>query len=133
MDLYDTILARKLGGGGYSVDYSTTERKIGKWIDGKDLYEKTYNREITSPTSAYTEYISVTGLNIVEIVKHYAHYLYNGTWYYLIGDSLNDTNSRYIHLQYKSEGLGTLALITNIGAVSEIKLCFTIRYTKSEE
>lgn len=31
------------GGGGSMLDYSTTEHKTGqKWIDGKDIYEKTY-------------------------------------------------------------------------------------------
>lgn len=31
------------------VDYSTTERKIGKWVDGSDLYEKTF---IIEPSAA---------------------------------------------------------------------------------
>ena len=30
------------GSGSASHDYSTTEHKIGTWIDGSDLYEKTY-------------------------------------------------------------------------------------------
>ena len=29
--------------GGTSIDYSTTEQVIGKWIDGRDLYQKTVN------------------------------------------------------------------------------------------
>jgi len=115
------------------VTYSETEHKIGKWVDGSDLYERTYTRDIVSPGSTYTEDIDVSGLNIMKITKHYAHYLYSNIWYYLVGDSLNDTNSQYLHLQYKSEGLGILALSSNIGAVSEIKLAFTIRYTKQSQ
>jgi len=30
------------GGGGGSSSYSTTEHVIGKWIDGSNLYEKTF-------------------------------------------------------------------------------------------
>lgn len=46
-DIYDAI-------SGLSVDivYSLTEHKIGKWIDGKDLYEITL--DITSPASVNT-------------------------------------------------------------------------------
>lgn len=37
------------GGPGYSVDYSTTERKIGTWIDGSDLYEIVFEIGTLSP------------------------------------------------------------------------------------
>lgn len=30
------------GGGSSSHEYSTTERVVGKWVDGSNLYEKTY-------------------------------------------------------------------------------------------
>ncbi len=36
------------GGGGNSMHiYSTTERVVGTWIDGKPLYEKTFNTTVT--------------------------------------------------------------------------------------
>lgn len=33
----------KNGGGGSAIhEYSTTEKKVGKWVDGRDVYEKTF-------------------------------------------------------------------------------------------
>ena len=42
-------------GSGSSIEYSTTERLIGKWIDGSDMYEKTYSfkTDSSSTTTAY--------------------------------------------------------------------------------
>lgn len=56
--------------GGSSGYYSTTEQKIGKWIDGKDLYEKTTNLgEI--PANASTDLLVGIGVNVVETVVSY--------------------------------------------------------------
>ena len=111
-------------------NYSTTEHIIGKWIDGSNLYAKTYTISVNNPPSTYTEQIDVTGLNIVNIEKHLAEYLYNNVWYYLVGDSLTYNNSEYLHLQYHGEQKNILDLASHLGAVSEIRLCFTLIYTK---
>lgn len=44
------------GGGSSDVEYSTTERKIGKWINGKPLYQKTaYISNITISADSATD------------------------------------------------------------------------------
>lgn len=48
-----------------SVIYSTTERKIGRWTTGEDLYEITLTK--TEPNST-EHYIDVTSLNIKNVV-----------------------------------------------------------------
>ena len=39
------------GGGGGGMNFSTTEHKIGTWIDGSDLYEKAYVFSISDLTN----------------------------------------------------------------------------------
>lgn len=111
-------------------NYSTSEHIIGKWIDGSNLYAKTYTISVNNPPATYTTQIDVNGLNIVKIEKHLAEYLYNNVWYYLVGDSLTYNNSEYLHLQYHGEQKNILDLSSHLGAVSEIRLCFTLIYTK---
>lgn len=60
-----------------SSTYSTTEHIIGKWIDGKDLYELVV--ELNNPTSSSVNYdtftiVSLTDYNIGEVVQAF------GTW-----------------------------------------------------
>lgn len=52
---------------GDSNNYSTNEKVIGKWIDGKAIYQKTI--QITSPASSGTVYISTSNWGIDKIVK----------------------------------------------------------------
>ena len=49
------------GGGGNKHHYSTEEQIIGKWVDGSDVYEKTYISNITV-TSSDTIIISHTNM-----------------------------------------------------------------------
>ena len=58
IDIPSYILGKKSGGSSQSEDYSTTEKRIGTWIDGKPLYQKCFTgtltstqREITIPES----------------------------------------------------------------------------------
>ena len=56
------------------VSYSTTEREVGKWVDGSTLYEKTIVKQNISSASSSTVLIpssELTGINIVEIGGSY--------------------------------------------------------------
>lgn len=56
------MLMYKAGnGGGYSVDYSTTEREIGSWIDGRTVYDITYT--IGTPISCSSQVWTDTGIS----------------------------------------------------------------------
>lgn len=53
------------GGGGGGVNYSTTEQNTGlKWIDGKDIYQKTFS--LTFSSSFLT--VDLTSLNIETVI-----------------------------------------------------------------
>ena len=74
---YDTyqIKGDYAEGSGGLPDYSTTEHKTGqKWIDGKDIYERTYilkeNGVDNSPISANLYEIGLTGVDIV-LIKNF--------------------------------------------------------------
>lgn len=58
-----------IGGGSDMHDYSTTEREVGTWIDGRPVYEKTFEYEnpttgntiLTHGISDFDLLVSVTG------------------------------------------------------------------------
>ena len=64
--------------------YSTSEKEIGKWIDGKTLYRKI----ITYTTVGGYNYISIGNINIIKInfftkqIKNNYTYVYHDTFYY---------------------------------------------------
>ena len=49
--------------------YSTDERKIGKWIDGKPLYQKTYITTTPSTTDLQSVIVDITSLSIDTVVN----------------------------------------------------------------
>lgn len=48
----------------HSASFSTTEREIGTWIDGKPLYQKTFTCTTPATANTETDVIDVTSLNI---------------------------------------------------------------------
>lgn len=55
--------------GGSGVNYSTTEQVIGRWIDGKPLYQKTFSFTLSQNTSkSYKEYAhNISNVDIIFI------------------------------------------------------------------
>lgn len=53
------------------ISYSTEERVIGKWIDGKPLYQITIElpESVAIPANAWTTVTDVTDLSIKELVS----------------------------------------------------------------
>lgn len=116
----------------YANVYSTDERAIGEWIDGNTLYRRTYEIEVQSPSAPYTQDISISGMVVVGIEKHYANYQYSGTWYYESGDQLYTNSSQYLSITQKDEAGTALAVSSNMGnGLDAIKICFSILYTKT--
>lgn len=60
-------------GNGAGEVYSTTERVVGKWIDGKPLYQKTY--DVTTSVKAVTVFgdatnlVDIADLNIEDVIS----------------------------------------------------------------
>ena len=58
------------GSGGEWHEYSTDEKVVGKWTDGKPLYEKTFHfvNYIPLPTKSWTTIMDVSSLNISKLI-----------------------------------------------------------------
>lgn len=61
MNVYGSVLG---GSGGGSVEYSTTEKAVGKWINGSTLYQRTFTGT-TSSSSNETNVASLSGSYVV--------------------------------------------------------------------
>lgn len=70
--IYGVIISEGSGGGGTSViDYSTDEQDTGaKWIDGKTIYQKTYDlgNVVETPSSQWTN-LNIDATNISRIIN----------------------------------------------------------------
>lgn len=93
--------------------YSTDERVVGKWIDGSDIYEKTFNKSITLGVQEWTN-TSETIENIKQLISVDAYYSNSGAYWCVSGRVLNNTVEL---LSFRSSGTP----ITD----------FTVRYTKT--
>ena len=63
-------------------NYSTTEKRIGTWIDGKPLYQKTVvfsDSFACNPDTYYTADKNINDLNIDTFVRNYTTFDHNGT------------------------------------------------------
>ena len=118
------------GGGSASHDYSTTEHKIGTWIDGSDLYEKTYLYTGTGAANPFSTTIDTTGTRIKEIIPHYASFTYNGDQFgECIGTEL--TGNTFV-AQYAGSVPPNLTVSSYLGNSTETyEVCFSVRYIKT--
>lgn len=117
------------GGGSSDIEYSTTEQKIGKWIDGSDLYEKTVVLEAV--TGGIKTLWTDASVIIVE---------FNGLFKSRSANTVLSLYSRPNDASYKTcvTGLGNTTS-NNIYADVDLgtsrsglfDLVLTIRYTKS--
>lgn len=110
-----TVFEIPSGGGGSSsgINYSTTEQKTGrKWIDGKDIYEKTYTGSFVVPSGG-TWYDTSIALSDVENLIDAQCRQSIAKWNFISG--LNNS--------------GTLVLINPTGSNLTVE-SITIQYTK---
>ena len=103
-------------------EYSTEEKIVGKWIDGKPLYQKTVIYDITSTD----DFISIPlNLESPDFIILYDFTLNNGNTFYGHAEPYRyyriiDKSSFYLKLSIKNWIFGTTAYIT-------------IRYTKTTD
>lgn len=115
-------------------NYSTTEQKIGKWIDGKDLYEI-----VISPNSATTGSnvnIDVSSLNIDTVAQLEGYFKRNvsGTKYWIPVGNWELTNY-YSWVRIDSENTtlnGNLKYFIHQN-YSVDKVFFILQYTKTTD
>ena len=105
--------------------FSTTERKIGQWDDGKDLYEKTI--KITSG-SVPTE-IDISNLNYdyAYVEKMIIDYISGGNRF--IRHEFNLSGNEYFISFIRKDTVQIRNTISNIGTFNSLRV--VLRYTKA--
>jgi hypothetical protein len=112
----------------YIGDYSTAERKIGKWIDGSDLYQRTF--EVTGLVNGQFNN-AVLGTSDIDIktVDGYIEWTYNGNPnvrtsldYYINSNDYVALHNAFTDINIKPNRTESGMVI--VGAV------ITIKYTK---
>lgn len=107
---------------GYNI-YSTTEKMIGQWIDGKPLYQKTLEFTIALGANTYAHNI----INLESIVSMDGMLLTDRPIPYVNNDAL----ANQVQLQC-SETTGILVSIKTSVFVGK-QCCVTLRYTKTTD
>ena len=64
MNVYGSVL----GGGNGSIEYSTSEKAIGKWYDGSTLYQRTWTGTLNSSGETTTVNIGAIKPKSIEIM-----------------------------------------------------------------
>lgn len=105
-------------------DYSKTEKIVGTWVDGSDLYECTYVFDSISASSTFATLMDITGLNIKTISGYASFSGVNADMYF---NTLIDAN--YNAIVYKDGNLLKYKTWYYGNPLSELVLI--LQYTKS--
>lgn len=122
-----------------AIDYSTTEQNTGrKWIDGKDIYQKTFIDETTfSGSSTHTHNIPNSLIDgIHEVISVESKALIGSEYYFgsqlIITPGTSSSNlTNYIRIGYdNTDGVYEYGKLEN--AFTATKFVITLFYTKNE-
>lgn len=109
-------------------NYSTTERIVGTWIDGRPIYQKTFTGSITISGSSryYHAFVDLSSYSINEFLG-VEGYLKDGTTY----KSVNVADTYYFSVCYDTSSKKLSAVMQNWSAGGVKPYAITIRYTKT--
>lgn len=116
--------------------YSTVEKRIGTWIDGKPLYQKTYSGvSLPSTADTYMPVIDMTSLNIESLIgfegivtPSSTHIIGNDVAFSVSGVNIN-SNSGAVTIYYKGSDKKLYCATPSIYVGRY--LCLTLKYTKT--
>ena len=111
----------------YIGDYSTTERKIGKWIDGSDLYQRTFEVTASSVNGWNDNVLGTSGIKIVD-VQGFMYGLYEGVYVSKPLVYFRNTTD-YITFIYDSD-VNVYIMDPAVSTSPMPTLTITIKYTK---
>lgn len=107
-------------------EYSTNEKKIGKWIDGSDLYELTVIKN--NQSEGNNEIFNLSILNVDKFISVLGFAELNGTiipfGYYVYAD-----NNNYVSAYYRGSDHSLRSVLST--AYNGYNITATIRYTKT--
>lgn len=110
-------------GGSSSHTYSTTEQKVGTWIDGSDIYEKSFEVTITQSSNPIIE----QDASYIDALISYDAVVKN-TSGYMSGVGMDDMGWNFALHRNPSE---QLLIFGNVSEAIGGKAYVTIRYTKA--
>lgn len=122
--------------GGSSLNYSTTEHVVGKWIDNSDIYEITLQlNNITVPNNGriiipFSDY-NLTGVNIVLDAEMFFAYTSGSNTYYRTMSSFQIASISSYGMSYYIDSNEGIMISRGNGGAYTATFVVTIRYTKS--
>lgn len=123
---------------GDTNNYSTTEKVVGKWIDGKPLYQRTFtllNYEDNDLTRHHITIADLSSLNINDVVD-ICGFLRCQTMNLPISACVNMTEAMYYYVQVSNTELLVLTCQKcwwSKSIDSPVNVYATIRYTKTTD
>ena len=114
-------------------EYSTTEKVVGKWIDGKPLYQKTFYNNLT--LGSITAIASLSSLNYDYVSFYDVSFTKtnvssgSGMFWFPV---FYDTSSDYARVYLRDRDKKLMGLVVG-EAVTELKVYVTLRYTKTTD
>lgn len=109
-----------------SNEYSTTEKIIGKWIDGKPLYQKTITGITSLATSTTNETTIYTDSNPNIRIKKVDGFFDQNGWYMNVDTYAN--NNYYSHISAENN-----ILKQTLNGWTNRNMTITIQYTKTTD
>jgi microcystin-dependent protein len=121
-----------------SLDYSTSEKVVGTWIDGKPLYQKSIPFTISSSNHKAT--IDISSLSIETLISGEAYTSWKSSGsiqgqFIITGTSMNSSGGGYSSAMFTASGNTALTIqysgTENLGLFDTMDGYATIRYTKT--
>ena len=108
------------------IEYSTTEQRVGTWIDGKPLYQKVCTKDFSS----YSQTVNVdTGLTNITMIAMDVRLSYsNGSLY----PCVYGNSSNYLACYFAASN-GTVVITDKISNVTSGTFFVTLQYTKTTD
>ena len=109
------------------IDYSTEERLTGRrWIDGKPIYQKSFDEQVNSSASDWVSNGDLSDLNIDNFLNILGTVLYTDGKIFPI-------NSGYLSMAYNPSTKSMLVTQTSMGSNYTWNVKYTILYTKTTD
>ena len=107
--------------------YSTNETVVGKWIDGKPIYRKTFNN-ISVTSSEHSDITIATGLTIDNLINISGYLVNSGRWIITL-NSVDITYANMVRVAYDKQTSSLQLVAQNWTGTATV----TIEYTKTTD
>lgn len=135
IDAYNPVFEEAKG-----IEYSTEERRIGTWVDGKPLYQKTFSvpfNNIEVGSRVWIPILSLEGLYDIKECNGYLDIKSDNIGHYLLPNVyVADSGSTNIAMCQPSSGSRTFScLLVNYYSSSALSgnIVLTLQYTKTTD